>query len=686
MGKKITGASITLPAPFNATSSDPVDSRFVVETKADLINKETFGYSGNYCYIYEGMPVYVSDEKATYTYMGPFDAGNGVPVEGGMNTLDNWVKTGDKNFNVVDIQNSITEEVNRAKAAEQKLTNDLATEVTNRTNADSTLTTNLNTEINRAKAAEDKIEASVGLNADGSHKSTTGNYTSTATTIAGEISALDTQVKANEDVIASLTGSGAGSVSDSIKNAINNLDAIATSTDGTNVQVKVTEIDGKITTVNITKDTTASAANLTAEKERAEKAESDLATAITEATKISDLENNILWLTESGFSANVGLKWNGTSLQLVDHNNKVISTVSGSDFIKDGMLNTVELIGTDLLFTFNTDSGKEAVRVNMSSFVDLYDGSNVLLTNFTVPNTYVEPKSGDSINNAIANLIRAYRNNSDAINNINTNYDILQSSLTQKFDDINLVIGELENEVNKNTTDIDALQSAITLKFENLELTDSELEDRTSVLEGKLLILETGAKVNISISPGTIYKGVNSNITIRGTFTASDASLTPTKMEIVQEGTILATADNNKTVQVNQINNLTANTKTFTINAYVDPNNTDNPTKLTVNGNLNARYPIYKGFGIEPEDIMTDANKLSARTSANGTYINTAAADGVYYFILVPSDISAPNNFTMGGAPYVMNKSTKVINEITYTICKSGATYNTGATVNISAS
>lgn len=60
----------------------------------------------------------------------------------------------------------------------------------------------LTTEVNRAKAAEDKIEASVGLAADGSHVKATGNYTSGATTVVGEISALDTQVKTNADAIA----------------------------------------------------------------------------------------------------------------------------------------------------------------------------------------------------------------------------------------------------------------------------------------------------------------------------------------------------------------------------------------------------------------------------------------------------------------------------------------------------
>lgn len=63
----------------------------------------------------------------------------------------------------------------------------------------------LTAEINRAKGAEDKIEASVGLAADGSHVKTTGNYTSGATTVVGEIAALDTQVKTNADAIAAET-------------------------------------------------------------------------------------------------------------------------------------------------------------------------------------------------------------------------------------------------------------------------------------------------------------------------------------------------------------------------------------------------------------------------------------------------------------------------------------------------
>ena len=61
-------------------------------------------------------------------------------------------------------------------------------------------------EIDRAEAAELKTNQGVGLNDDGSHKTTTGNYTAEATTIAGEISALDAQVHTNATNITNYKG------------------------------------------------------------------------------------------------------------------------------------------------------------------------------------------------------------------------------------------------------------------------------------------------------------------------------------------------------------------------------------------------------------------------------------------------------------------------------------------------
>lgn len=68
----------------------------------------------------------------------------------------------------------------------------------------------LTTEVSRAKAAEDKIESSVGLNADGTFTApTTTNYAKTATSVMDAIAKLDAQIKINADAI-----SGRGSVNE----------------------------------------------------------------------------------------------------------------------------------------------------------------------------------------------------------------------------------------------------------------------------------------------------------------------------------------------------------------------------------------------------------------------------------------------------------------------------------------
>ena len=59
----------------------------------------------------------------------------------------------------------------------------------------------LRDEISSRQTQDNTIEAAVGLNADGSHVKTSGNYTSVATTITEEIAALDTKLKEVSDTL-----------------------------------------------------------------------------------------------------------------------------------------------------------------------------------------------------------------------------------------------------------------------------------------------------------------------------------------------------------------------------------------------------------------------------------------------------------------------------------------------------
>ena len=95
--------------------------------------------------------------------------------------------------------------------------------------------------------------------------------------------------------------------------------------------------------------------------------------------------------------------------------------------------------------------------------------------------------------------------------------------------------------------------------------------------------------------------------------------------------------------------------------------------------------PIYYGFGTTETDIAIAANKLSPRLSASGTYAKTSAKDDVNFIILAPKTLPKLTNFTMGGAPFVMETSSVTINGKDYYMYKSGAIYMNGATLNVQA-
>lgn len=212
-------------------------------------------------------------------------------------------------------------------------------------------------------------------------------------------------------------------------------------------------------------------------------------------------------------------------------------------------------------------------------------------------------------------------------------------------------------------------------------------KDDIQVLSGKLLILTTGAKISTHCSQSIIYKNTNTNVITTGTFTSSDTNLIPKKMTILFNGVELATSENNKIVQFTEVLNLTANNKTYNVRAEVDPNDTGSSTILTANASVNARYPIYYGFGNTIEEIIESNIKVSPTTTASRTYISTNNKDvDCYFYILVPADISAPTKFSMGGAPAAMNTTSETINGMTYKVIKSGGIYAPGTKVEITAS
>ena len=90
--------------------------------------------------------------------------------------------------------------------------------------------------------------------------------------------------------------------------------------------------------------------------------------------------DKVLGLSEKKLSSTLNLKYDSTAkkIQLLGINDAKIAEIDATDFIKDGMVNKVEFDPETkiLTITFNTDSGKEAITVDLSSLVDIYTAGN----------------------------------------------------------------------------------------------------------------------------------------------------------------------------------------------------------------------------------------------------------------------------------------------------------------------
>lgn len=222
------------------------------------------------------------------------------------------------------------------------------------------------------------------------------------------------------------------------------------------------------------------------------------------------------------------------------------------------------------------------------------------------------------------------------------------------------------------TDDLQNQINGLSDKFKEHEAAQKIYEETNDL---KLLVLSLGAKTTLSISPNVAYKNVRTQINL----TAATVNLDYVIDELfIKDGErTIATTKEHKTVCATFVEQTTDKTYIATTKFR--------GLELKANATMYFRNPIYHGFGSVYSDVVGDNGKLSPRLSAAGTYRATNTKNNKHYYILVPQDISALSDFIMGGAPYVMIEQSVLINNINYRLYVSGAVYDAGATVNITA-
>ena len=209
--------------------------------------------------------------------------------------------------------------------------------------------------------------------------------------------------------------------------------------------------------------------------------------------------------------------------------------------------------------------------------------------------------------------------------------------------------------------------------------TMTQLDD----LQNQLSALSAGIKVTASLSVSTIYKNIATSVKITGTTKDNAGNITASEIVIKEGSTVLATANNVATTSHTKSVTTTSSSIVFTVTAIAQ----GLPLSTTVT--LYARYPVMYGMGTSAENVYNNGSKASARTSAvsTSTYNATASANNVRFYLLVPSDVTRPTSFTMGGAPVdmVIPTATTTIGGIAYYVFYTNAIYNSGAAVQIKA-
>lgn len=348
--------------------------------------------------------------------------------------------------------------------------------------------------------------------------------------------------------------------------------------------------------------------------------------------------------------------WDELITNIIEH----FKTIKGATYMGVATTDTVPDSSVAKMFYFALQGGKYANFGNQ----DVAQGINVLLTedgkSWTVQSLIsVAQELGASTTmlvsqKAITDAINRKANTTDVDEALAKKADkeTMNTELAKKFDKVSVV------QETGTATDKVMSQKVVTDNFTELQNTVFPLEVSLSL--DKPLLEYTGSEQSIKATYSIKRKG---------------SPVTPTALALSVDGSLVS-------IDVKQ-----ADTVTIKVNK-------EGETQIILtakHGDLvksalskvTMVLPIYYGFGTTETDIAIAANKLSPRLSASGTYAKTSAKDDVNFIILAPKTLPKLTNFTMGGAPFVMETTSVTINGKDYYMYKSGGVYMSGTTVSV---
>lgn len=303
---------------------------------------------------------------------------------------------------------SLNNEINRATTAENTLRSDLNAEITDRISGDTNLQNQLNAEIARARNAEedldDKIDAEItranseetriegkldneitrSTAKDVEHDALISGLTDDLASEVARATAKENQIDANLNAEIARATNAENALDTKIDNEITRSTAKDASHDTlingltTNLQNEINRAVGAENSLRSDLNTEASARTNAdaAMLERIVAVEVGKADANSVYTKAESdakyaTKDYISGLTDEFFDDVI---YDKQTKRINFYNgNRIKAFVDASDFVKDGMVSDVRIANNNLVITFNTDAGKDAISIPLT---DIFDPAN----------------------------------------------------------------------------------------------------------------------------------------------------------------------------------------------------------------------------------------------------------------------------------------------------------------------
>ena len=208
--------------------------------------------------------------------------------------------------------------------------------------------------------------------------------TGVKTAVEGEIDAVDEKIGSGFTKDSTVTAqlSAVKAKADSAVQTVEGTNAVKATTEANKVSLSLATSDKG--NVKFSQDTDGLSANVVIPDATV--------TGVKADDKVLSLTDKLVSATVSlgyGDAVSVGLEGK-KAIKLLGKNGTLISEIDASEFIKDGMLDTVELVknpegqtaGTYLKLTWNTDSGKSGpMFINVTDLIDVYTAGSGLNLN-----------------------------------------------------------------------------------------------------------------------------------------------------------------------------------------------------------------------------------------------------------------------------------------------------------------